>query len=144
MIDRSCKLTSEFGTKANSSHNHTSSDITDFDSSADTRITVQKGNNNGIAPLDGTGKIPTNHIPPIALTSVQSVADITARDALVVEEGDVAMVTDTGAGDSGARKNGRGPGAAGRRDRRGGGAQPAVQRPPRRRYTNVVLRQPGR
>jgi len=37
-------------------------------------------------------------VAAIALTSVTVVADITARDALTVEEGDVAIVTDAGSG----------------------------------------------
>lgn len=50
------------------------------------------------------GKIPTSQLPAIAVTDVFNVADIAARDALVigsgdgeVQEGDVAIVTDASA-----------------------------------------------
>jgi hypothetical protein len=52
----------------------------------------------GLATLDGSGKIPTSQVPAIAITDVYVVADIAARDALTVEEGDVAKVSDAGAG----------------------------------------------
>lgn len=52
----------------------------------------------GLATLDGSGKIPTSQVPSIAITDVYVVADIAARDALTVEEGDVAKVSDAGAG----------------------------------------------
>ena len=52
----------------------------------------------GLATLDGSGKIPSSQVPSIAITDVYVVADIAARDALTVEEGDVAKVTDAGAG----------------------------------------------
>jgi len=45
------------------------------------------------------GKIPTSELPGIAITSTFVVADITARDALTVQEGDVAIVQDTGSGE---------------------------------------------
>lgn len=61
-------------------------------------INTSKGSANGIATLDSGGKIPSSQIPLIALVSVDVVADITARDALTVEEGDVAVVTDAGGG----------------------------------------------
>jgi hypothetical protein len=53
---------------------------------------------NGIASLDSAGKIPSSQIPSIAITDVHVVANIAARDALVVEEGDVAKVLDAGDG----------------------------------------------
>ena len=53
-----------------------------------------------VATIDsGTGKIYTNQIPSIAITNVYVVADIIARDALTVEVGDVAKVTDSGDGE---------------------------------------------
>lgn len=57
----------------------------------------QKGAANGVATLDAGGKIPSAQLPAIALTEVFVVADITARDALTVQEGDVAKVTDASA-----------------------------------------------
>ena len=38
------------------------------------------------------GKIPTAQIPAVSLTEVHAVADTAARDALTVQEGDVAVV----------------------------------------------------
>jgi hypothetical protein len=52
----------------------------------------------GIASLDGDGKIPSSQIPAIAIVRVYEVADITERDALTVDEGDVAVVGDNGSG----------------------------------------------
>jgi hypothetical protein len=56
----------------------------------------EKGAANGVAELDAGGKIPSAQLPPIAITEVFVVADNTARDALTVEEGDVAIVTGSG------------------------------------------------
>ncbi len=53
------------------------------------------GQPNGLATLDGAGTIPTSQLPALAITDVYVVADITARDALTVQEGDVAKVTDS-------------------------------------------------
>jgi hypothetical protein len=63
-----------------------SSTITQYtDTDADARITLQKGAN---------GLVPTNHLPPLAITDVHVVADEAARLALVAQEGDVAIQTD--------------------------------------------------
>lgn len=59
---------------------------------------TQKAAPSGVASLDGTGKVPTAQLPALALTDVSVVADIAARDALTVEEGDVAVVLNAGAG----------------------------------------------
>jgi hypothetical protein len=72
-----------------------SSTITQYtDTDADARITLQKGANNGICELDANGLVPTNHLPPLAITDVHVVADEAARLALVAQEGDVAIQTD--------------------------------------------------
>ena len=72
-----------------------SSTITQYtDTDADARITLQKGANNGICELDANGLVPTNHLPPLAITDVHVVADATERLALVAQEGDVAIQTD--------------------------------------------------
>lgn len=63
----------------------------------DTAIqSTEKGAINGVATLDADGKIPSAQLPPIAITEVFVVTNNTQRDALIVEEGDVAIVTDTG------------------------------------------------
>lgn len=59
---------------------------------------TEKGSANGVATLDANSKIPSSQLPAIAITDVHVVADIPARDALTVEEGDVAKVTDSGNG----------------------------------------------
>lgn len=61
-------------------------------------INAKVGAANGIATLDATGHIPSAQIPAIAIISVYSVANIAARDALTVQSGDVALVTDIGGG----------------------------------------------
>jgi hypothetical protein len=71
------------------------STITQYtDADADARITAQKGQANGICELDANSLVPTNHLPPLAITDVHVVADATERLALTVQEGDVAIQTD--------------------------------------------------
>lgn len=77
--------------KANTSHTHTASQITDFSTAADARIAAAAGVS--IASLSG-GKIPTSQLPALALTDVFSVASQVAQLALTAEEGDVAIRTD--------------------------------------------------
>lgn len=89
------KISTELATLAGSSHTHVAADITDFDTAADARITLQKGAANGLATLDAGSKIPTNQLPALAITNVTVVADIPARDALTPDEGDVAKVVDS-------------------------------------------------
>lgn len=65
----------------------------------DDGVTDKLGAASGIATLDVNGKLESGQVPAIAITDVFVVADIAARDALVgIEEGDVAKVTDAGAG----------------------------------------------
>ncbi|MGD9697623.1 tail fiber domain-containing protein [Acinetobacter sp.] len=59
----------------------------------DGRITAMKAIANGLATLGADSKIPFSQLPALALTDVSVVATIAARDALVVQEGDVAVVT---------------------------------------------------
>ncbi len=61
---------------------------------ADARITAQKGQPNGLAPLDANSLIPTAYLPPLALTDVFVVNSQAAQLALVAQEGDVAIRTD--------------------------------------------------
>jgi hypothetical protein len=83
------------GTGISLSSGQISSTITQYtDTDADARITLQKGANNGICELDANGLVPTNHLPPLAITDVHVVADATERNALVAQEGDVAIQTD--------------------------------------------------
>ena len=49
--------------KANTSHTHTASQVTDFSTAADARITAQKATANGIATLDSGTKVPIAQIP---------------------------------------------------------------------------------
>jgi len=60
--------------------------------------TSEKAAINGVATLGGDGKIPSGQLPAIAITDVYVVANITARDALTVQTGDVAKVNDIGGG----------------------------------------------
>ena len=57
-------------------------------------ITTQKGANNGIASLDGTGKVPTSQLPSIAVTETFVVASQAAMLALTAQVGDIAVRTD--------------------------------------------------
>lgn len=63
-----------------------------------TAAALDAGSASGVATLDGGGKIPSSQLPALALVDVHSVADIAARDALTVQEGDVALVADSGSG----------------------------------------------
>jgi len=92
------KINTELGTKANSSHTHSISEITDFNASTDARIVLQKGAANGVASLDSSGKIQTGQLPSIAITDVHVVSNIATRNGLLVQRGDVCKVTDAGAG----------------------------------------------
>lgn len=58
---------------------------------------TEKGVGNGVASLDGAGKIPTTQIPSLAITETFVVADQTAMLALTAQTGDVAIRTDTAA-----------------------------------------------
>lgn len=61
-------------------------------------VASDKGANNGVASLDGSGQLLTAQLPPLAITSTQTVADLAGRLALAgsVQEGDVAVQLDTG------------------------------------------------
>lgn len=55
----------------------------------DARIRLtEKAAPNGVATLDANGLIPSNQLPAISITDVMVVADIDARDALVIGTGD--------------------------------------------------------
>jgi hypothetical protein len=57
-------------------------------------ITSQKGVANGLAELDGSGLVPTHHLPALAITTTQVVTSQTAMLALTAQIGDVAVRTD--------------------------------------------------
>lgn len=76
------KINTELGTKADST------DLNDY------QPTSEKNQASGYAGLDANTKIPESLLPSIAITETYSVADITERDALTVQEGDIAIVTD--------------------------------------------------
>ena len=63
-------------------------------SRADSRITIQKGFANGLATLDGSGKVPSSQLPALAITNTYVVADEAAMLALTANQGDVAVRTD--------------------------------------------------
>ena len=80
--------------KASSTHDHTSSNISDFNTSVDARITAQKGTSAGnLVTLDSNGKIPSTLIPS-SFKEAEVVADIDARDALDTFAGLHAFVID--------------------------------------------------
>lgn len=65
---------------------------------------ANKGQVNGYASLDSSGKVPSSQIPAIAISEIFTVNNITARDALIigpnpgeVQTGDIAIVTDASA-----------------------------------------------
>jgi hypothetical protein len=57
-------------------------------------ITTQKGAVSGIASLDGSGLIPTNQLPALAITETSVVVSEAAMLALTAQVGDVAVRTD--------------------------------------------------
>ena len=57
-------------------------------------ITTQKGAVNGLAELDGSGLVPTHHLPALAISHTSVVASQAAMLALTAQVGDVAVRTD--------------------------------------------------
>ena len=82
--------------KANAVHTHPSTDVTDFASAVDNRIALQKGQANGIATLDSSGRIPNAQIPNV-FKEAAVVNNITERDALNAFSGLHALVVDASA-----------------------------------------------
>ena len=95
-FNNSAQLANYLAQKAEIVHKHTASDITDFDTSADNRIALQKGKANGIATLDTTGKIPNAQIPN-TFKEASVVENITERDKLNAFAGLHAFVVDASA-----------------------------------------------
>ena len=85
-------------------HDHDASNITSgvFDTARIPTLpyipSAEKNSTNGVAGLDPQGKIYSNQLPAIAITTPHTVANISARNNLTVQEGDVAIVLDDGAG----------------------------------------------
>lgn len=79
--------------KADRQHSHTSSDITDISTTIDSRIATQKGQANGIATLDNSGKIPNAQIPNV-FKEAAVVNTIAERDTLNAFSGLHALVID--------------------------------------------------
>ena len=57
-------------------------------------INGQLGTANGIAPLDGSGKVPTDHLPALAISETSVVNSQSAMLALTAQVGDIAVRTD--------------------------------------------------
>jgi len=64
------------------------------DARADARIELQKGQPNGLATLDGSGKLDGGQLPALAITETFVVSDESAMLALTAQQGDVAVRTD--------------------------------------------------
>ena len=56
-FDNAQQLAEYLATKSDVGHTHTSANVTDFATAVDNRIALQRGQNNGLASLDGNGKI---------------------------------------------------------------------------------------
>jgi hypothetical protein len=57
-------------------------------------LNSQKGIANGIAELDGSGLVPTHHLPALAITNTSVVNSQSAMLALTAQVGDIAVRTD--------------------------------------------------
>lgn len=92
-FENATQLAAYLATKSDVGHTHPSTDVTDFATAVDMRISLQKAVANGIATLDVNGKVPTTQIPA-TYKEAEVVADITARDALTAFSGLHALVID--------------------------------------------------
>ena len=92
-FDNAQQLADYLATKSDVGHTHTSANITDFSTAVDNRIALQRGQNNGLASLDGNGKIPTTQIPSVFKDAYVE-DDIAVRDALEKFSGLHALVID--------------------------------------------------
>ena len=79
--------------KSDVGHTHTSSEITNFQTSVESIITNKKGVANGIASLDANGLIPTSQIPSI-FKEAEIVQNISSRNALHAFAGLHVLVLD--------------------------------------------------
>lgn len=92
-FENAIQLANYLSAKSDVGHTHPVSDVTDFNTSVDARITLQKGVANGVASLDINGKVPSTQIPS-TFKEAHVVADIAARDALTAFSGMHALVLD--------------------------------------------------
>lgn len=95
-FNNAAQLANYLALKAEKIHTHTASETTDFATAVDERITSQKGQANGLATLDTSGKIPNSQIPNV-FKEAAVVENITARDELNAFEGLHALVIDASA-----------------------------------------------
>jgi len=73
----------------------TNAQVSDFGAGVDSRITsTWRGQVDGLASLDGSGKIPTSQLPALAITNTYVVANEAGQLAAGAEEGDVVVRTD--------------------------------------------------
>lgn len=78
---------------ASTSISITASQVSDFSAAADARITAQKGQPNGLATLDGTGKVPASQLPSF-VDDVQEFANLAAFP-VIGESGIIYVAIDT-------------------------------------------------
>lgn len=88
-IDQSkiANLTADLASKASSAHTHPISEVTNLQASLDAKVDdSEKGAANGVATLDGTGKVPSSQLP-----AATSPADATTTSKGIVQlAGDLA------------------------------------------------------
>ena len=96
VFENTTQLTELLNGKSNNGHTHTSANVTDFASAVDNRITLKRGQSNGLASLDENGKVPTTQIPTL-FKDAYVVDNIAARNALQTYSGLHALVVDASA-----------------------------------------------
>lgn len=79
--------------KAATSHTHTASQVTDFSTAADARITAQKATADGIATLDSGTKIPIAQIPTGTTSTTVSLGNHTHSAATTAAAGFTTLAT---------------------------------------------------
>lgn len=88
-VDAKGRITSA----SNTAINITASQVSDFSTAVDSRITLQKGQNNGLATLDGTGKVPSAQLPSF-VDDVEEYANLAAFP-VTGENGKIYVALDT-------------------------------------------------
>lgn len=94
-INGNFTITGDLTIQGSTSISGLDADLLDGFNSTDFVFVADKAQPNGVASLDATGKIPQGQMPAIALTETFVVANNVERDGLDVQEGDVAIVTET-------------------------------------------------